>query len=109
MFIVIFLAILIFLILNIKKAKFMKNRYTLVLAILSTVWWVFLVIGQMRMTLICDPGDDFCNSGNTFTGDLMWGSMLAMYTLLFVWVPFTLVTYFVTKRNTHPKKGKIKL
>ena len=109
MFIVLFLVLLVIVALNIRKAGFMKNRFTLVLAIPSIAWWIFLVIGQLRMTLVCDPSDDFCNSGNTFSGDLLWGSVIAMYTLLFVWIPYTLVTYLVAKRkNTKSKPVKVK-
>lgn len=77
----------------------MKNRYTLFLGILSVVWWIFLVIVQLRTTLNCGPDDGLCNSGNTFSGDLIWGSMLATYTLLFVWAPAILVTYLVKNQK----------
>ena len=109
MFRVLFLVILVIVALNIRKAGFMKKRYTLILTILSVAWWVFLVIDQLRLKLNCTPDDGFCNSGNTFSGDLMWGSIIAMYTLLFIWIPFTLITYVVVNRkNTKPKPSKVK-
>ncbi len=99
MIIVLFLIALVFLVLNIKNNGFMKNRFTFILAVLSVAWWIFMIIGQLRITLNCTPDDGFCNSGNTFLGDLIWGSMLALYSLFFIWAPFTVIAYFVTKRN----------
>src|SRR4051812_37037054 len=83
------LLLIIFVIVLARKSKlgFLKNRYFILIEVLSLAWWVFLIVGQLRTHLSCTPYDELCNSGNTFWGDVTWGSMLAIFTLSIIWVP----------------------
>lgn len=65
--------------------------------IASVIWWIGLIIDQLRLTLDCDPSDTFCMSGNTILGDVLWGTIMAVYSLLFLWVPLILIGLIIQK------------
>lgn len=80
-----FAAFLILVLFKRGKLGLINNRFYMFLAIASIAWWIFLVIDGLNTDLQCTPDDSLCNSGNTFWGDVGWGSMLAVFSLLLVW------------------------
>lgn len=86
-----------------EERDFLKNRYYLLLAVASAVWWIYLVVNQLNTHLDCPANDSFCNSGNTVSGDVTWGSMIAIVTLLVVWVPAVLIGYILKRIKSKTK------
>ena len=77
----------------------LKNKYTYVLLSLSVMWWLYLVINQLNTDLVCGAYDEFCNSGNTFWGDVSWGSGIAFLTLSLVWMPYVIAVLILNRRK----------
>lgn len=85
--------------------KILKNKYTYTLIALSAVWWVFLLYNQLTTTLVCSPDDEFCNSGNTVSGDIVWGTWIALLSLSLIWMPYILVMLLVAARKRQKSKN----
>jgi hypothetical protein len=100
------LVFIVFLIVKRRELGFLKNRYYIALGLASVAWWVFLVIDQLNTKLSCTPDDELCNSGNTFWGDLIWGTLLAVFSLMLIWIPAVLVGFYLQSKptKTHLKK-----
>ena len=84
----------------------LKNKYTYILLGMSVMWWLFLVINMLRTDLVCGPDDAFCNSGNTFWGDVSWGSGIALITSSLFWIPYVTVVLIVNFRKKRINKLK---
>lgn len=98
-------AIIIFIL--IKKVGFLRTKPFIALGVLSVLWWLFLVFDQLRTDLKCSPDDDFCNSGNTVTGDITWGSLMAALSLSLVWsvtIGLTLLIRLMRKQKQPRQK-----
>jgi len=54
----------------------MKHKTAAVVIAIPFIWWIIIFINQLNMELSCQPEDDFCNSGNTVSGDFIWSIML---------------------------------
>lgn len=102
---ILFVALMIFLLFKRRELGFLKHRHYAVLGLLSLAWWLFLVIDQLNTDLICTPDDEFCNRGNTFWGDVSWGSMLAILSLVLVWAPAIFTSYYFQVRKKKYSKA----
>lgn len=74
----------------------MKKSYLFGLVV-SLGWWALLVYDQLNLDLVCTPDDSLCNSGNTVSGDIIWGTMMAFVSLTIAWGTI-LTVYFVSKK-----------
>ncbi|MBI2506670.1 MAG: hypothetical protein HYW00_00835 [Candidatus Colwellbacteria bacterium] len=97
LFLLLLIVFIIFLVARRRELGFLKNRYYVILGLLSLAWWTFLIIDQLRTKLVCTPDDQLCNSGNTFWGDFTWGSMLAIFSLLIVWIPAVSIGLYLAR------------
>lgn len=104
LFLLILIVFIVFLIVRRQELGFLKKRYYILLGLLSVAWWIFLVIDQLRIDLSCTPTDDFCNSGNTFWGDFIWGTMIAIFSLLLIWIPAVFIGLYLQARKKHLAK-----
>lgn len=100
LFLILLVVFVYFLIVRRRDLGFLKGRYYLTLAALSLGWWIFLVIDQLRrVSTGCTPGDDMCTSGNTVSGDIIWGTILAIFSLLPVWIAAVFIGLYIQDKQ----------
>jgi hypothetical protein len=96
---IVLIVFVVFLVVYRRRLGKLKNKYTYILLSLSVLWWLYLVIDQLNTDLVCGAYDEFCNSGNTFWGDVSWASGIAIITASIVWIPYTITALILSRAN----------
>ena len=90
---------LLILFMNRRRLGVLKNKYTYLLSFATILWWLFLVVSMLRTNLVCTPDDALCNSGNTFWGDVTWGTGIAFVSSALIWIPYVTITFIVSSKK----------
>lgn len=96
---ILLLILIVFLIVKRKELGFLKNKFYLVLAILSVIAWAYMTFLALNTDPVCAPNDALCNSGNTFWGDVTWVGAIMLVFLSFIWTPAILIGYYISKHQ----------
>ena len=48
--------------------------------------FVVILIDQLRTDLVCTETDEFCTSGNTVGGDIVWSLVITLFLVVPLWL-----------------------